>query len=384
LEYVVGAIAGFVLAAAVFLHFILLAGSRRKLLEERNDLCMKEIENLRRELKEDSEKNAGQAREIQQHRDLAILLPEFVKQIFSARKAEELAEFMARAVKHMTGAAGIAIFLADRTGRRLSLDFQEGLSDRLRTHLAFGVGEGHVGFVSETGRIFSAEEFRRESVLVKKQIESSAIPGYVPDFAAPMMSQGVLFGVLCLNSIPPTATLVRERVRAIAAIGAAANENIRLLERFEIAADLDPDTALPGRNQLSTRMDSELERVRRFSSPLSLIELQIPQGSLPDRLLAREVMRMCANHLKAAMRNIDTGIRISRDSILLLLPGTGEEGLEIVMSRLAREIPGTSNEEGDRIDSVRMRSWTCQPSDDLSVETALSMLDSAVFQEYHA
>jgi len=124
--------------------------------------------------------------------------------------------------------------------------------------------------------------------------------------------------------------------------------------------------------------------VRRFSSPLSLIELQVPQGSLPDRLLAREVMRMCANHLKAAMRNIDTGIRTSRDSILLLLPGTGEEGLEIVMSRLAREIPGTSNEEGDRIDSVRMRSWTCQPSDDLSVETALSMLDSAVFQEYHA
>jgi len=157
LEYVVGAIAGFVLAAAVFLHFILLAGSRRKLLEERNNLCMKEIENLRRELKEDSEKNAGQAREIQQHRDLAILLPEFVKQIFSARKAEELAEFMARAVKHMTGAAGIAIFLADSTGRRLSLDFQEWLSDRLRTHLAFGVGEGHVGFVAETGRIFSAE-----------------------------------------------------------------------------------------------------------------------------------------------------------------------------------------------------------------------------------
>ncbi len=383
MDYAVGAVAGFALATLLLLRFLYLAGTRRKLLEERNDLCVKEIENLRREIKEDSEKSAEQLREIQQHRDLAILLPEFVKQIFSARKAEELAAYMARAVKHMTGAAGIAIFLADRTGKRLSLDFQEGLSDRLRTHLAFGVGEGHVGFVAETGRVFSAEEFRRESVLVKKQIEASAIPGYVPDFAAPMTSQGVLFGVLCLNSIPPAATLVRERVRAIAAIGAAANENIRLLERFEIAADLDPDTALPGRNQLNVRMDSELERVRRFSSPLSIIELQVPQGSLPDRLLAREVMRMCANHLKATMRNIDTGIRISRDSILLLLPGTGTDGLDIVLNRIAREIPGTSNEEGDRIDSVRMRSWTCEPTDDLAVEAVLSRLDSAVFQDHH-
>ena len=383
MEYAIGAAAGLLLAAIVLGRPLHLSLSRRRLLEERNDLCIKEIDSLRNETREDAAKIGEQAREIQQHRDLAILFPEFVKQIFSARKAEELAAFIARAVKHMTGASGIAIFLADRTGKRLSLDFQEGLSDKLRTHLAFDVGQGHVGFVAETGRIFSAEEFRRETVLIRKQIESTAIPGYVPDFAAPMTSQGVLFGVLCLNAIPPSATLVRERVRAIAAIGAAANENIRLLERFEIAADLDPDTALPGRNQLNTRMESELERVRRFSSPLSLIELQVPQGSLPDRLLAREVMRMCANHLKATMRNIDTGIRISRDSILLMLPGTGADGLEIVTSRLAREIPGTGNDEGDRIDSVRLRSWTCEPTDDLSVETALSRLDSAVFQDHH-
>lgn len=364
-------------AAAWLVHRA--SGRSRAALEERTASLSREVEVLRGENRQDAATITAQAREIQNHRDLAVLLPEFVKQIFSARKPGELADYIARAVRHMTGTTGVGVFLADRTGRRLGLDFRTGLPGTIPERLVISVGEGHAGFAAETGRIISSEDICKESALTRKQIEDSAIPGYAPEMSAPMTSQGVLFGVICLSGIPRTATLVRERVRAIAAIGAAASENIRLLERFEIAADLDTETALPGANQLVPRLESELERAGRFNSPLSLIELQLPQGDLPDRLLAREVMRMCANHLKATMRNIDTGVRMSRDTFLLLLPGTGSEGLDIVVERLSRDLPGLANEEGDRIRSVRIRRLTVQPTDDLGVDTVRERLSALPF-----
>jgi len=350
--------------------------------EERVNNLGRDISTLKHDNRDISATVTVQEKEIQQHRDLAILLPELVKQIFSARSSTELSDYVARAINMMTGTEKVAVFLADRTGRRLGLVEARGLTDVLSLPLALNVGDGHVGFAADTGRVFSSEDLAKESVLTRKQIEASAIPNYVPELAAPMTSQGVLYGVVCLNAIPKDATLVKERVRAIAAIGAASNENIRLLERFETAADLDPDTALPGKSQMRPRLDSELERVRRFSSPLSIIEIQLPQSASTDRLLAKEVMRMCSNHLKGTMRNIDTGLRTSRDRLLLLLPGTGADGLASVVARLGVDVPGMTNEEGDRVTSIRMRFLTCEPGEDLTVDPVLQRIDNLDFREF--
>lgn len=374
---------GLIVGATVAWLWVSAAMKRRLQVEEDRAAGLnRELTTIKHENREVCSNVTQQAREIQNHRDLAVLLPELVKQIFSARSVNELADFVARAVSMMTNTEKVAVFLSDRTGRRLGLVEARGLSDVLQMPLALNVGEGHVGFSAETGRVFSIEDLEKESTLVRKHIEDSAIPGYAPELAAPMTSQGVLYGVLCLNGIPKGSNLVRERVRAIAAIGAAASENIRLLERFETAADLDPDTALPGKSQMRHRMDSELERVRRFNSPLSIIELQLPQGASTDRLLAKEVMRMCANQLKATMRNIDTGVRVARDRVMLLLPGTNAEGLVSVVARLGVDLPGMTNEEGDRIASVRMRFLTCEPGEDLSVDPVLQRLDLMEFREF--
>jgi len=374
---------GLIVGATVAWLWVSAAMKRRLQVEEDRAAGLnRELTTIKHENREVCSNVTQQAREIQNHRDLAVLLPELVKQIFSARSVNELADSVARAVSMMTNTEKVAVFLSDRTGRRLGLVEARGLSDVLQMPLALNVGEGHVGFSAETGRGFSIEDLEKESTLVRKHIEDSAIPGYAPELAAPMTSQGVLYGVLCLNGIPKGSNLVRERVRAIAAIGAAASENIRLLERFETAADLDPDTALPGKSQMRHRMDSELERVRRFNSPLSIIELQLPQGASTDRLLAKEVMRMCANQLKATMRNIDTGVRVARDRVMLLLPGTNAEGLVSVVARLGVDLPGMTNEEGDRIASVRMRFLTCEPGEDLSVDPVLQRLDLMEFREF--
>jgi GGDEF domain-containing protein len=324
--------------------------------------------------------------EIRKHADLAILLPELVKQIFSARTVAELSTYLIRAMNRLTGSEKIALFMADRKASRLGLVSSRGLGEVLKPPVALNVGEGHVGYVAETGRIFSRADFLEESVLARKQIENGAIPDYIPDIAAPMICRGVLFGVLCLNDIPSEGTsLVKERLRAVAAVGAASMENILLLERFSGASDLDGDTGLPGESRLIPVLESELERVRRFASPLSVIELEIPMASSANRFLAREAMMIGANYLKATMRNIDTGVRTRRDRIVLILPGTDITGAEKVIERLGIEMPSLCASEGeDCLASVRTRFLTVSPEDDYSPDRISDEISIRDFTDYEA
>jgi GGDEF domain-containing protein len=179
--------------------------------------------------------------------------------------------------------------------------------------------------------------------------------------------------------IPITATLPRERMISIAAIGAAALEGIRLLGRFESAADLDPDTGLPGRGRLTPLLTQELERVRRFESPLAVMELVVERGSMEDRFRAREFMSIAANHLKAKMRNIDIGLRTGTDKITLLLPGTDQEGMESVMHKLLDGLPALKNDAGEKLGSVRLRYTVIDAGSHQEAEKVLGDLGSKAF-----
>lgn len=339
---------------------------------------------LKRESNQLGSKIGRLEREIQKHRDLAILFPELAKQILWARSSEELSRYIARAVNRLTGCDKIAVFVADKPGKRLALIHGQGLDDVLKPPLVVKVGEGHIGFAAETGQFMTKEAFEDQSTLVKKQVESTALENFVPDIVAPMVGQGVLYGVVCLCELPLTANLPEERVRAVASIGAASLENVRLLDRFVSAADLDSETGLPGMTSLHDKLEGELERVRRFNSPLSILELSIPQAKSDNRFLAREVMLIGSGHLKSTLRNIDIGIRTSRDKLLLLLPGTDREGLANVVERLGEDMPRLQNEDGQELGPVEIRSLFVPEGTGMTAEEVLDKIGEKGYQRFEA
>ncbi len=342
------------------------------------------VSRLRYENNEAGAKETRFEMELQKHKDLAVLFPEFVKQILSARTPDELARYLSRSMMKLTGCTKVAIFLADIRGDRLGLVHETGLEGVLEKPLVVKVGEGHIGFSAETGMVFSRSDLEKESELTRKRLEKSAISGFVPDMAAPMTSQGILYGVICVADLPPEASLPRERIRAIAAVGAAALEGIRLLGRFESASDMDPDTGLPGQARLEPLLQQELERVRRFDSPVSIMELEIDRGGEQDRFRAREFMSIAANHLKSTMRNIDTGVRTSEDRIVLLLPGTSEEGAEKVAERLLGELPALANDDGEALGRVGVRYVVVKRGGQETPEGVMGELSSRKFAEPEA
>ncbi len=314
--------------------------------------------------------------------DLAVLMPSMVKKIFSARTAGEAAENICKACVTMAGAEQVAVFLADRSGRRLGLDKAQGLDEVLKPPVSITLGEGLLGLAGETGRLVTMQDVENDTAIVRKQVMETGIKGYSPEVAVPMEFQGILFGVIGVGGFTDQTGIHRENLRSIGAIGAAALENVRLLERFARTTGLDRDTGLPGEDAVNTILAEELERVYRFGQPMGVVELKLKRANMQNPGLTRDVMVASGNHLKQLLRNIDTCVRYSYDSFLLILPGTSGDGLKTVIGKLGGELPKQPTPDGGRIGSVLVRNQEISPGEIVEVSWVREDLASREFEEF--
>jgi len=380
---IVGLITGLLLGAAgVFIAFQFLM--KKKSLEA-SETCAALTKAAR---KASSEVSALRAqvqtfeKEKQEGSDLILLFPDIVKIIFSGKDSDEVINFVNRACQNLLKANESAVFLADRTGARLGLSASTGLSNVLTKRFNFGLGEGFAGLAAETGRLISMEEIENESVLVKRNIASSGIPGFSPEYAAPMQIEGVLYGVITVGSFEGRGAMRKETLRALAAVGAAALENVRILERFGRTSNLDPETGFLGKNALEATLLNELERVERFGSPVATIELEFKSAEADDSMISREIMTVAARHLRSSLRNIDIGIRTGRGMVILLLPGTDAEGMNSVTGKLGGELPGLSLGNGTFVGPVGIKGYMVDGGARVEVRDLLNRLDAQESMEF--
>ncbi len=314
--------------------------------------------------------------------DLIMLFPDLIKKIFAGRDSDEVVNLINRACQNLLKANESAVFLADRTGARLGLSASTGLSDVLGKRINLGLGDGFVGMAAETGRLLFRDELEKESVLVRRKMITSDIPGFKPKYAAPMQVEGVLYGVITAGGFETVGTMRRETLRALAAVGAAALENVRLLERFGRSSSLDQDTGFTGKLSLEPTLENELERVERFGSSLAVMELQMKSAEADESAAPKEIMSVAAKHLLASLRNIDVGIRISRGTVILLLPGTEREGMKSVIGKLGGEIPLLTLEDGTHVGSVEIKGIVVEGGSRLDARNLLDRLRSVESMEF--
>ncbi|MGI8897607.1 MAG: diguanylate cyclase [Pyrinomonadaceae bacterium] len=124
------------------------------------------------------------------------------------------------------------------------------------------------------------------------------------------------------------------------------------MERLRSEADLDSLTGLANRRRFRVAFDREVERLRRYSVPCALLQLDIdhmkevndhyghPAGDL--------VIRHVANTLNAVSRDNDTAARLGGEEFALLLANIGEDKATAAAERLRallaeQSIPGVGN-----------------------------------------
>lgn len=141
----------------------------------------------------------------------------------------------------------------------------------------------------------------------------------------------------------PSVDALLERLQADA--GAAGREtSLQRLLRFEREDSLsnrlqDPDTGLYDGPYATLKLDEEWKRARRFHQPLSLllVDLGLPAASLADAD-RRAALADAAGVFLNECRDIDVLARFSPEVFLLLLPGTGPAGAEILARRIVEAL----------------------------------------------
>ncbi|HUQ47033.1 MAG TPA: sensor domain-containing diguanylate cyclase [Gemmatimonadaceae bacterium] len=112
--------------------------------------------------------------------------------------------------------------------------------------------------------------------------------------------------------------------------------------RLEALAQTDPLTQLANRRALTVRLVTEMERVRRYNAPLTMLLLDLDHFKLVNdtygHLTGDDVLFGLATLLQRAVRTVDTVARYGGEEFVIVLPETGNQGAVAFAERIRDRI----------------------------------------------
>jgi diguanylate cyclase (GGDEF)-like protein len=222
----------------------------------------------------------------------------------------------------------------------------EGLGDLKGTRL--GIGEGIAGRAAQ----------RRQPVLVEDVGSGGATYG-APELpkslsarsvlAVPLLSRGRVVGVVeAIDRLTPGPFRGAD-ARLLSLLlepAAVAVDNALLLRRSEELSVTDDLTKLYNSRYLNAALHREVERSKRYRTPVSLIFLDLDGfKSVNDQhghLWGSRTLVEVGAVIRGTVREIDVVSRFGGDEFTVILPQTGPEGAQIIADRIRQRIAETT------------------------------------------
>lgn len=295
----------------------------KKLLEKRSRQVEKANQELQTRLKE------------------ITLLYDTISSMTSTLNLDDLLKKIVHKVGETLGFKEFAILLYDGTTKKLRVAACYGLPESEFLGMEFGLGEGIVGRVAQTG----------EPVLIP---DTSADPNYLhwkgkkvekgSFLSIPVKYKEEILGVFAFNS-PEIDGFSKRDIKLLTALSnqaAIVIENARLYEKTKEFSIRDDLTGLFNRRWFNQRIVEEFKRAERFNNPLSILIVDIDffkhyndnhGHSVGDRAL-KEV----AEVLLKNVREVDSVVRYGGEEFVIILPKTGMEEARKTAEKLRLKI----------------------------------------------
>ncbi len=158
--------------------------------------------------------------------------------------------------------------------------------------------------------------------------------------------------------------------------------------RLEALAHIDPLTQLLNRRALTVNLVAELERVRRYNAPLTVLMIDVDHFKLVNdthgHIAGDLVLEELGLVLQRAVRSVDTVARYGGEEFVIVLPETGEQGATAFAERLRAKVEWNSFSIGKGQSLKITISIGLTTFDGARAETAEELLDSADKALYRA
>jgi len=166
--------------------------------------------------------------------------------------------------------------------------------------------------------------------------------------AVPLLSRGRLIGVVEVVGNDSAAPFRSEEARLLSLLmepAAVAVDNGMLLRRSEELSITDDLTKLYNSRFLNATLHREVERSKRYRTPVSLIFLDLDGfknvNDQHGHLFGSRTLVEVGAVIKSTVREIDVVSRFGGDEFTVILPQTGPEGAQIIADRIRQRIDET-------------------------------------------
>jgi len=285
--------------------------------------------------------------EEQVHR--AELLSQLIRLFSSSLQIEELLERVVAKSTEVLGDTSFIVLSGDAGQLKLEAAFSTD-RDRLVKMLVTTVNLGEQAI---KGELLSAVLVRREPVLISNLPQASLTPeirtiverhGVMSLLAVPIQTKDAVLGAF-ISLAAESKVLTQDDVTTASAIAdftAIALENAGLFSELQRSAITDSLTGVYNTRFFHEVLGRETARADRYSTPLSLLMIDIDTFKLVNdtfgHVVGNKVLTQIAKSLEHTVRNTDFVFRCGGDEFGVVLPGTDLEGAMRVAEKILQKV----------------------------------------------
>lgn len=274
-----------------------------------------------------------------QYKRVFTVLFQLTKKVNEGGALSDLLRMVAQAATELTEADSCSIMLLDDSGRELLSKASHGLSPEEEARISFQVGRGVAGWVVEHGSPALVADISQDPRFEAREEQEITIRSLL---TVPLVTKEGIIGVINATSARVGAFQV-EHEELLTYLGASIVKDIENARLYCLSIT-DSLTRAYNRQYLFQHLPQEIERARRYQSPLSLILADIDlfkrfndtYGHLAGDFVLKEVVRLS----KRQIREIDMLVRYGGEELLFVLPNTPLQGAVITAERVRQAIEG--------------------------------------------
>jgi diguanylate cyclase (GGDEF)-like protein len=226
-----------------------------------------------------------------------------------------------------------SLLMVDDEKRDLYYALARGVSDEALQNIRIPFGTGMAGWVALHGEPLIATTDGVAARLSSGEQPHSAI-------CLPLRSRERTLGVLQVTHVEPQ-TLTDDAITFLYIVcdyAAIAIENARAVERIQELTITDDCTHLYNARHLAAVLPVEIERARRFDTPLSILFLDLDHfkqvNDVHGHPAGSRVLAEAAEVISHTMRNVDIAFRYGGDEFVIVLPQTSGSSAAKAANRL--------------------------------------------------
>ena len=318
-----------------------------------------------------------------------------VKELDSQTEPRRVPSLLLKIVLRMFESKRAVIFL-----RRKKADTDPGRENRFvvaattagekftKTGTEVNIDEGEVGFVAQTQRIMSREDFRREDTLEMTrgfQEKNPTVGGF--DLISPLVVDDETVGLIALSGLSTPMDSAKTILRLVSQIGAVAVQNVLLYHNMKRTADMDGLTRLFAKQYMTVTLGEFIYRAQQNSSLLSIFLFDIDNfknyndtnGHVAGDKLLQELSKLVTENTR---QNNIIG-RVGGEEFLIIFPGTEKSQALKIADNLRSKIASFPFPSADRqpLGCVSISGGVaCYPQDSLDSAELMRQADQALYR----